>query len=489
MTEPQKGNLFILAEMLLWSLFPIVSLLGLSGMAGMTSLFWVNLFATLFFLVLVLYRGKWKELRSKKVWYYTLGVVFFICVMLYGIYFYALPKTTPTNASIIALFEIVPTYIFFHIIRKEVFKKSHILGILLAVIGTLIVLLPNANGVNSGDWLILFAVFFPPIGNWFQQKARQIASAEAILFLRHALSSVVFLVLVFVFGGSLQFDAFKGVFGWLLLNGIFIFGLSKILWVEAIHRMSVTRALAITSVGPIFTALFSWVILGQVPTLVQLLSIPFLVVAVCILTNVKIFNKDKNMKIILGSMSKTRKLVLEEAGIPVDKVMVSDFDEFSIRHDDFAKLPLLLACAKRDALLPKISEPAFLITGDVVLYFDKTLLEKPQSSEEEKEFFKIYDGKNECGFTASITVTNTQTGETREGSDGGTFILGPFTDAERDEFMAQGTYMEYAGGFRYRDPQIFPKMKELNGGEDALMGMPLALTKKFLTELGWKEGK
>lgn len=301
MNESIKGNMYILAEMVLWSLFPIVSLLGLSGMASITSLFWVNLFATIFFLVLMFWRGKWKELGIKKVWYYTFGVVFFICVMLYGLYFIALPKTTPTNASIVALFEIVPTYFFFHIIRKEAFKKSHILGVLLAVIGTLIVLLPNTDGVHSGDWLILFAIFFPPIGNWFQQKARQIASAESILFLRHALSSVVFLVLIFAFGGSLQIEAFKEVFGWLLLNGVVIFGLSKVFWVEAIHRMSVTRALAITSVGPIFTAIFSWIILGQAPTITQLLAIPFLVASICILTNISIFNKKTKIKLILAS--------------------------------------------------------------------------------------------------------------------------------------------------------------------------------------------
>lgn len=198
------------------------------------------------------------------------------------------------------------------------------------------------------------------------------------------------------------------------------------------------------------------------------------------------------MKLILGSASKTRKFVLEEAGLPVDVCMASDFDELSLRSDDYAELPMLLARAKRDALRPKISanspagQAAFLITGDVVLFCGKRLLEKPQSAEEEREFFRLYDGKTRCGFVAAITVTNTATGETREGKDGGEFILGPFTESEVEAYIAQGTYMEYAGGFRYKDPEIKAKMVRLDGNLDALMGMPIAMTRQFLNELGWR---
>ena len=70
-----------------------------------------------------------------------------------------------------------------------------------------------------------------------------------------------------------------------------IFGLSKIFWVEAIHRMSVTRALAIASLSPIFTVLFVWFIMKDAPTLVQLISLPFLIVSVWLLTNMQ-FKKN-----------------------------------------------------------------------------------------------------------------------------------------------------------------------------------------------------
>ena len=192
------------------------------------------------------------------------------------------------------------------------------------------------------------------------------------------------------------------------------------------------------------------------------------------------------MNIILGSASKTRRLLLEEAGIPISGVLVSDFDEKSIRTNDYRALPMELAKAKRDAILEKVADPCFLITGDIVLFYGDRLLEKPTSADEERAFLKIYNGVNRCGFVSAITVTNTLTGETREGTSEGEFILGPFTSEEVEAYISGGTYMEYAGGFRYKDPEITPKVVKLDGDLDALMGMPIALTKQFLNELGWR---
>lgn len=287
MTEAQKGNIFIVSEMILWALFPVLSVLGFNGLPFAVSVFWVNLFATIFFLILMCVRGRWSELKNWIVWKYTLGVVLFICVLFYGFYFYGLQSTVPANASIVALFEVVPTYIFFQIIRKEHFDSKHILGIILGVIGVLIVLLPKSDGFRQGDLIILCATIFPPLGNFYQQKVRKIASSETILFLRSLLTLPFFLVFIYLMGSSVNFSNIKPVLGWILLNGIFVFGISKILWVEGIHRMSVTRAIAISGLNPIFTVLFAWLLMHQLPTASQLLALPFLIVSILILTNFK----------------------------------------------------------------------------------------------------------------------------------------------------------------------------------------------------------
>ncbi|MCC6323422.1 DMT family transporter [Candidatus Nomurabacteria bacterium] len=291
MTEAQKGNIFIISGMILWSLFPIISLLGLKGIASIVALFWVNVFAMIFFFIIVIFRGRLWQLKNKKVWYYTFGSVISIHIFYYGLFFYALQKTTPANAAIVAMFEIVPSYIFFQVFHKEHFSKKHILGVILAVIGILIVLLPKAGKINPGDFIILIAVFFCPFGNWCTQQTRKIVSTESTIFLRHLVALPFLFVFATIFQTPVIGYDITPVIWWLLLNGIVIFGISKIFWIEGIHRMTVTRALAINSINPIFTVLFAWLLLHQAPTYTQLLALPFLIVAILILTNFK-FKKE-----------------------------------------------------------------------------------------------------------------------------------------------------------------------------------------------------
>jgi drug/metabolite transporter (DMT)-like permease len=271
--------------MVVGSLYTIFTALGLKGLPSTVSFFWVNVFAAVFFLVIVLVRGKMHELTNRKALYYIFGVVIFIMVFLYGLQFYALTKTIPANASIVCLFEIVPSFIFFQMMRKEHFRRRHILGVLFAITGALIVLVPRAGNVNTGDLIILVSLLFAPLGNWCQQQARKLISSESILFLRHLIAlPFLFLITLFLKTPISDYNIYPAI-GWLLLNAIVIFGISKILWVESIHRITVTRVLSVNALAPIFTMIFAWMIMNQLPTHSQLLSLPFLICAVLLLTN------------------------------------------------------------------------------------------------------------------------------------------------------------------------------------------------------------
>ncbi len=63
-----------------------------------------------------------------------------------------------------------------------------------------------------------------------------------------------------------------------------ILGLAKALWVEAIARISVTKANALNSIGPLFTLFFAFMIFHQVPTIWQSTSLIFFFFGVLLLT-------------------------------------------------------------------------------------------------------------------------------------------------------------------------------------------------------------
>ncbi len=215
--------------------------------------------------------------------------MFFIGILFYTFFYFGLTKTTPGNAGIIALFEVFTSYILFHFIRKEHFSFESKVGSMLMVLGAVIVLAPNFSHINFGDLFILIATFCAPMGNMLQQKAKSIASTESILFLRSIIATPFLFFLAYMFGQHLQTNQIKESLMFLIFSGLIIFGLSKILWLEGIARISVTKSNALGSVAPLFTLLVAWTVLHQIPTVWQISSlVPFFIGVLLLTDNLKL---------------------------------------------------------------------------------------------------------------------------------------------------------------------------------------------------------
>ena len=284
MREKRSGELFIFLHSILWALFPVIAKLTYDAMPPLASYAWGTLLAALFFAGIVLYRRKWHELRNPRLIWYAAMVAFFIGIMFYALYYIGLQFTTAGNVSIITLFEVFTSFLLFNVLRKENLSPEHALGALLMVAGAAVVLAPNFTELNVGDFIVLAATFFAPVGNLFQQKAREIASGESVMFLRYALTAPMAFMLAFALGGFSGAQYPPSALFYLVVNGVLILGLAKLFWVEGIHRISVTKGVALESVAPLLTLVFAWLILADQPTVWQLSSLVPLVIGVFLLT-------------------------------------------------------------------------------------------------------------------------------------------------------------------------------------------------------------
>jgi len=271
MTEERKGELFIAAGGVLWSIFPIITALSLAGTAPLVSLGWTTLLAGIFFAALIAKRKKWGELKNRTALGYMVWISLFIGLY-YGFLFFGLQFTSPGNASLISLTEVFYSFLLFNVWHRQYFAKRYILGALLMLLGAAIVLLPNAQRINPGDMLILAGTAMAPLGNYFQQKARKEISSETMMFLRSIMHAPVILFLAYLLGNSISPAALRSVWVAVAINGFVLFGLSKIFWIEGIHRISVTKADAMCGFEPLLTLLLAWLILGTAPTGFQLVS-------------------------------------------------------------------------------------------------------------------------------------------------------------------------------------------------------------------------
>lgn len=178
------------------------------------------------------------------------------------------------------------------------------------------------------------------------------------------------------------------------------------------------------------------------------------------------------MKIILGSQSENRKKVLTEAGYTFD-VLVPGIDEKTIRHEDFYELPLRLAKAKAEALLPRIKDPAFLITADQVIVWNGELREKPADELEARRFLETFSGSEypaEC--VNGVQVTNTETGKAILEREISKVFFSRIPQENIDAFLKTDVGAQKAGGFDIRYPLITPFVR-VEGTLESVLGLPM----------------
>ncbi len=190
------------------------------------------------------------------------------------------------------------------------------------------------------------------------------------------------------------------------------------------------------------------------------------------------------MKIILGSVSKSRQSVLDKLGLTYE-VRPADIDEKAIRDDDPIKLTMALAKAKADALVSKIkcNEPAILITADQVVLYKGELREKPVDQAEAKRFLQSY-GDEPTVHINGVAVTNLSSGEQAVGSAVAKVYWRPVTNEVIDNYVASGKCFSHAGGFELDESSLKPFYLKVEGGEDSARGLPWELVKDLAKQVG-----
>ncbi|MGE4296291.1 MAG: DMT family transporter [Campylobacterales bacterium] len=269
LSQERQGELFILAESFLWAWLPILTILTYSALAPLWSLLLSTFIAACFFAVVLYRQNRLGELFCRAAWQ-DLGWASFWIMMLFVLYFAGLEHTTAGNAAVILFMQVLFAFVYFNLFKKEPIAPIHLLGVALMSMGAVLILFPGRWEFNPGDWLVLLAAMSAPVANRYQQRARRYVSAQTILFVRSALSLPLLWLLATAFSTQpFAFGEALSVWPLILINGLVLMGASKIFWVEGLHRIALTKASALTAVGPLFTLFFAWWVLGESPALLQ----------------------------------------------------------------------------------------------------------------------------------------------------------------------------------------------------------------------------
>ena len=282
----RKGEIAVFLACLIGSGFPIIAILSFSSVSPLFSAAASTLIGALFFAAVLALRKGFRALYSRPpAWREIVLTSVYIGFLFHAFLYLGLRYTTAGNAAILLLLEVFFSFaILGFILRQEEVFASRIAGALLMTFGALVVLIPNATEFNGGDFLVVFATLFGPLGNKYAKEARLQASTEEIMFWRSIFAGFTLLVLAFCLEVPPAAEDLRACSWSLVVNGIVVFGISKILWLEGINLIPITVAVSLISISPAFTMVLAYFVLGEPITAFQVLGLPLLASGIILVT-------------------------------------------------------------------------------------------------------------------------------------------------------------------------------------------------------------
>ncbi len=272
MTTQREGELYMLGLALLESWFPILSIVAIQHIGALHTYAFSLLVSLLFFAVIMIKRNLFVELKNSNA-YKDLFLTSFWITTLFIFVFLGMQYTTAGNMSVIIFMQVLFSYLYFNVFGDEKMDKIHTLGAIMMVVGAVIIMMPKELALNRGDILIMIGAAIAPIANFYSKRTRKHCSSETILGFRTLVALPVIGLFAWMFEPSIDLSDITMALPYVVLIGFLIFGLSKIFWMEALHRVDITKLSAMLAIIPVMTLFFAYLYLDEVPEFRQLLGI------------------------------------------------------------------------------------------------------------------------------------------------------------------------------------------------------------------------
>lgn len=183
----------------------------------------------------------------------------------------------------------------------------------------------------------------------------------------------------------------------------------------------------------------------------------------------------KPASIILGSESKSRRLLMESMGVNFSCYPAKiDEKALGVRGDaNPIDLVILLGKAKADALINSslAGKEGFLLTGDQVVVCKNEIREKPDDTNQAIEFIKSYSSGT-CSTVGSVVVTDLKTGHQVVEVERCDIAYDAIPENAIQEALKfdNGDIMWCAGALMVENPHLRAFLSGFTGSEESIMG-------------------
>lgn len=283
------GEMFILLCVMFGALFPVfapksVLIIPPILFSGITQL----IAGVILLLYIVIRREGF--LRTRAGFWWTVGNALINSFIAHTLVFVAAQTSDAITLTLLLQMEVVFAFMFFGILFGDRIDRYRLIGGLIVFFGTIFILFRGSFTPRMSDVLVLIATFLYPLGNYCSKKIAHIERPSAQLCVRGLISGSLLIVVGVAFErftvpvySISSFVAVMASQWWLLLiQGVLYFGVSKVMWLEGLRRLDVSKATVFGTVTPAFGLIYAAIFLHQFPTVPQLFGFGFVFVGLLI---------------------------------------------------------------------------------------------------------------------------------------------------------------------------------------------------------------
>lgn len=280
--EEKKGELLMILKVILESVVPAGAAYGARFLPQIEYLAIITLVSSLLFFGTTIYYKELNQLFIPKHFTSLLAYTILVAVIPYGVIFYATKYSTAIDSALLIQSEIIYAAIFGYLVLKEKMDLNKVLGISLILLADILILFKGTIAFSAANIALLIAPVSYVFGNSIAKKLqRESMGFSPLLLFRQFVGGLILL------GISLAFEPMTaphlGMWPFLIVFGLLAFGVSKLLWQLALHRMDLSKVTALLGASPIAATLIAFLWLKEIPTFFQLAAVVISVLGVALL--------------------------------------------------------------------------------------------------------------------------------------------------------------------------------------------------------------
>ncbi len=221
-----------------WGMIPVVSKKMLVELDNLQILFYSTIFSMLIMLVVLVFQNKIGELSKYSLRsYLNMSFLGFLGVYLYYVLLYkALSLTSASEGFILAYTWPILVLLLAFLILREKFTFKKLFSVLISFLGIIVIVThgnpSSLNFTNAvGD---LLAIIGAGVFATFSVLGKKYNYDQAISVFVYFVAATIFLIPTILLTSTFKMPSLE-IWYWVLLNGLFINGISNMFWFKALQ--------------------------------------------------------------------------------------------------------------------------------------------------------------------------------------------------------------------------------------------------------------